>query len=82
MQTIVTCVTKNSRGKITHIGDSQWEKTVEQAIREIESHQTEFYVGTGPNKSKVIVIDDNPKYLRAVPDEYKGNNLDNLPSCP
>ncbi|MGH1419582.1 MAG: DUF3892 domain-containing protein [Hyphomicrobiaceae bacterium] len=74
--------------RITHvgglIGNSSWEKTQEQAIREIELGISEFYVIVGWRKVRVI-IGISPygnKYIRTEADALNCNNLLSLPEFP
>ncbi len=81
----VKCVTKDSKGVITHIGNSgeTWSpKSEATAIAEIEGGSYSYYVWEDSAKTTVQVKQGAyRKYLETTADKTKKNNLDNLPSC-
>lgn len=47
-------------------------------ITNIESKDYTYYVGN--SETLVEVVNDNPKYIRSVLNESKGDNIDSLPT--
>lgn len=89
----ITCINKSDREnpyeRITHIGGGEtiitsWRKTQEEAIAEIESGESQFFVSIDGEKVWVIVAVSRygNKYLKTEPDGEEPNNLLSLPECP
>ena len=89
----VTCINKSDRDnpyeRITHIGGGQtiitsWRKTQQEAIAEIESGESQFFVNIDGKSVWVIVAVSRygNKYLKTEADGEEPNNLLSLPECP
>lgn len=89
----ITCINKSDRDnpyeRITHIGGGEtiltsWRKTQEEAIAEIETGKSQFFVNRDSEKVWVIVAVSRfgNKYLKTEADGEDPNNLLNLPECP
>jgi len=76
----------NTHEHITHVGDTNWKLTREQAIASIEAKQNTFYVldsRTGKRANVGVVYPTNGKaYLRTHADGYWNDNLLALPGFP
>lgn len=87
----VTCINKKEHHhpheRITHIGGvyagTRWKRTQEDAIRDIENKDCEYYVSKGGYTADVIVASrDGKKYLKTTNDGESPDNLLSLPECP
>ncbi|EHQ25895.1 DUF3892 domain-containing protein [Mucilaginibacter paludis] len=89
----VSCINKrgshySAHERISHIGginhdNTRWKLTEDQAIKDIENKQYEFYVLVNGRSSDVIVASyQGCKYLRTIADGYSPDNLLSLPECP
>ena len=91
-QTIL-CINKDERKnpyeRIEYIGGTnpaggRWKTSQQEAIREIEADEWQYFVGQGSNRVKVVVAIspyDN-KYIKTEADGKEPNNLLSLPECP
>jgi len=88
----ITCINKTDRTsrheRISHVGGQylgggRWRKTQEQAIQEIDSGASRFFVRVPPKTIEVIIVRNAPRpYLRTKPDDDPQDNLLNLAECP
>jgi hypothetical protein len=82
----VTCVSKtgSDHSTITHLGGpSGWRWTKAEVITSIEAGTNTFFtIGPDGKRANILVVDENPKYVRTVADGKWTNNLLALPSCP
>ena len=83
----IECINKSDRSspyeRITHVGGTDWKKSQEQAIREIESGLSDFYVSEdGQSVAVVVATHEGRKYLKTRADGLHPNNLLSLPECP
>lgn len=77
----VTHVRRDRYGVTTHVANpGVWEATVPQAIRDIETVTTNYYVQWPEKRTEVRVVNASPKYLRTDRDNTVRNNLDDLPT--
>lgn len=66
--------------RILSIGGPGWSRTLDQAIRDIESGYITFYVQVGVSSVFVIVTQYNgKKYIKTTADGYAPNKLLRLP---
>jgi hypothetical protein len=78
----VTSTGKDSQGDITKLCGSWGECSKADAISDIDSGTNTYFVQeSGTTRVDIIVVNDNPRYLRSTPDPESSNNLDNLPDC-
>ncbi|NQV18664.1 MAG: DUF3892 domain-containing protein [Armatimonadetes bacterium] len=82
----VTHTQKDNDGDIIALcnPDETWSPILKaDAIRDIESQSSRYYVQVGYNKVYIHVVSDQikGKYLRTDPDCTDSNNLDDLPDC-
>jgi hypothetical protein len=78
----VTMTGKDDSGDITKLCGSWGERLKADAIVDIDFRAHTYFVQEpGTNRVEVIVVNDNPRYLRSTPDPNSSNNLDNLPNC-
>ncbi|GAA5037799.1 hypothetical protein GCM10011506_36040 [Marivirga lumbricoides] len=88
----INCINKDERlsktERITHVGGldtygDRWEKTVAEAIDEIEKGTSGFYVEVDREEVDVVVAKSSQgnKYLRTEADDYEPNNLLSLIEC-
>jgi len=82
----VTHSRKDNLGRITKLCNPNefWSpRKSEDAIKDIENSNHEYYVRVDNKEVTIVVIDDSKrgKYLRTDPDQTKDNNLDYLPDC-
>lgn len=91
----IYCVTKDKNGNIIKVGVlssldvngfSMSSKYASEVIQDILSGKSRYYtVKQENNKSvkgqEVVVVNDNPPYLRSKGNDLADDNLDNLPAC-
>jgi hypothetical protein len=83
----VTCIRKrgghmNPHERIQAIGGGGWEKSEDQAIREIHAGVNSFYVSRGGRSVAVVVSRHvGREYLKTEPDGVSPDNLLSLPDC-
>jgi hypothetical protein len=87
----VRCITKrehhNPHERIQGIGGSdagvRWWRAEDDAIRDVESDSTSYFVSVGGKTVWVVVATHNArKYLKTTADGYAPNNLLSLTDCP
>jgi len=80
---LVTCVTTNEDGDITHLGGAKWRWTSGQVIESVENQTNTFHTLVGGKRAEVGVAtaSNGRKYLRTHADGYWNNNLEALPQC-
>lgn len=88
----ITCINKDDRNdpyeSITHVGGknsdgTSWKETQQQIIKDIDSGEWEYYVGTGSNRVRVVTAESpyGNRYIKTEADDTTSNNLLSLPEC-
>ncbi|MDA9474745.1 hypothetical protein XI03_09575 [Bradyrhizobium sp. CCBAU 65884] len=88
----IRCINKtdrpNAHERVKNVGGlnsdgTRWKLSVEKAIRDIESHEWEYYVEESGKTARVIVATHNGhKYIKTAADGIQPDNLLSLPECP
>lgn len=89
----IRCINKDDRynphERITHVGGvnpdgGRWKKSQQQAIRETDAGEWQYYVGEESDRVRVItsLSPNGNKYLKTEADGEEPNNLLSLPECP
>ena len=60
-----------------------WHDRNQDIIPDIDEHRFNYYslAQAGAAPSRIIIVRDNPPYLRTEADDNQANNLGNLPTC-
>ena len=60
-----------------------WHDRIQDIISDIEQHRYNYYslVETGAAPSRIIIVRDDPPYLRTEADDNQDNNLQYMPTC-
>jgi hypothetical protein len=65
------------------IGGQNWKQTEEDAIRNIEQNQIDYFVSVNGRVVEIVVATHlGHKYLKTVADAYRPDNLLSLDECP
>lgn len=76
----VTNIGRDDRDRLERIAGPWGEATVDEAVADIRSGRVRYYVGTGPDRVRVGVVNGRSgPYLRSSGDGRPGNNLGDLP---
>jgi hypothetical protein len=73
---------KDRDGDITGLCGAGWSHTKSQAVQNIRSDPSYYYVSVGGRRTTVKArVRNGSYYLTTAADGYKPNNLDDLPEC-
>jgi hypothetical protein len=85
MATEITCIVPDGSdpdNRIDEVGGSDWKKSEDTVIGEIENGTEEYFVKVDGAEVDVVVRErEGRKYLRTDPDKTTKNNLLSLPEC-
>ncbi|MCP3475617.1 DUF3892 domain-containing protein [Bradyrhizobium sp. CCGUVB1N3] len=79
---------RNSHERLSHVGGvnpdgTPWKRSIDQAIRDIESNEWEFYVEENGRRVDVVcATHEGYKYLKTAADDIHPDNLLLLAECP
>ncbi|MCP3475729.1 DUF3892 domain-containing protein [Bradyrhizobium sp. CCGUVB1N3] len=79
---------KNPHERITHVGGvnpngTQWKRSIDQAIKDIESDEWKFYVEENGRRVDVVwATHEGHRYIKTAADDIQPNNLLLLANCP
>ena len=80
----ISCVIKNDKGVITHVGINGRRYLVENAVYWLQNKKYTLYTIKNDNRAEVYALQHyltHKWFLTTIPDNTLENNLDFLPTC-
>ena len=73
----------NDQGQTVGYCGVNWHDRAQDIIPDIDERRFNYYslAQAGAAPSRIIIVRDNPPYLRTEADDNQANNLGNLPTC-